>query len=202
MLKADDRLLYAYLDHELPPDLSLAFEARLEHDPVLREVLNREQAVRSALASDLKAMTDDPEVTAAAARVRSALDSLPQTAELLSVEPRVTRRTAVLGALGAAAATAAFILGLQGIARTEIPDIAGAAQSGTPISQSAADAGERGVAVTVGVQDVEQLLQILNARSGITELRIELPETPRFEIIGDPTLIRRPAQEASGEGSP
>ena len=202
MLKADDRLLHAYLDRELPPDLSRAFEARLEREPALRAALQREQRIRSALAADAKSLNTDAELAAAAARVRASLDSLPVAPIPVRTDSHVSRRTAVLGALGAAAATAAFIFGLQGIAATGLPEIAGAAEAATPVSRGSADANDGGVAVTVGVQDVEQLLQILNARSGITELRIELPETPRFEIIGDPTLIRRPPHEASAEETP
>lgn len=203
MLNADHRLLHAYLDDDLPADLAAAFGARLENDPELRAALSREQAFRSAIAADAQAIAESPELAQAASRVRARLEPLASGGAVYSLEPRVSRRSAVLGALGAAAASAIFILGLQGLAGTRVPDLADSAGTQwTSVSTARNGESSEGVAVTVGVQDVEQLLQILNARSGITELRIELPQSPRFEIIGDPTLIRRPPHEAAEEESP
>ncbi len=46
-----------------------------------------------------------------------------------------------------------------------------------------------GLGVTINLQDVNQLLQLLQGASNIREISIELPGVNGFELIGEPTLV-------------
>lgn len=48
-----------------------------------------------------------------------------------------------------------------------------------------------GIQVTINVKDVQQLLDILNGRSSnIKEVKIELPQSQQFQLLGEPVFMR------------
>jgi len=70
------------------------------------------------------------------------------------------------------------------------------------LSQSVVPLTGEGVGVTINLQDVDQLLQLLQGASNIREISIELPGHGDLELLGEPTLMpSRPRMNGQGESS-
>lgn len=57
-----------------------------------------------------------------------------------------------------------------------------------------------GPGVTITLQDVNQLLELLQGAASVREFSIEIPTTDDLELLGSPTLLRGSSRSSSAQG--
>lgn len=166
----DKQLLSAFCDGEVPSPWKEKIERHLDECGSCRRVVSVYESMRESL----REFRPQPDISAARYRVGERLKSVHPAG------PFWWRRRVSFSAAIAAAALA-FLLGggagFQLISR--IPGGAGPAV-----------AAQKPLDITVNVKDIGQLLEILNRQNSIREVTIQLPETPRFEYLGEPVFLR------------
>ena len=163
----------AYLDGELPADAARELERKLEADITAREELERLRGLRSTLHD-----AEEPDFQAGHERVWMSLEN-----RLGLKQPLWRRRVSLPYPAVAAAAVAVFAL--AGL----LVWFVGPASSGIgEFERAAATAAEAQVAV--GGLDGEDLLGWLQQHDQAGEVSMELPDNARFQIMGEPQLMR------------
>ncbi len=174
----DNSILSAYLDDEVPSPWKEQLSERIENDPTLMRRYAGLEAVRTAMRS-----VPEPDFEESKERVWKSIAS----AGLKPPTPQIWRRRVVLPVpLVAAAALVVVVFGSLFTYREFFDRRADAVARDI----SSFHSGDLSVMLNVDDGGVEQLLQWLNAQQQITEVKIQLPDTPRFEIIGEPELLK------------
>ena len=174
----DDSILSAYLDDEVPSPWKERLSERIENDPALTRRYAELAAVRTAMRS-----VPEPDFESSKDRVWHVIT----TAGLNKRAPRIWRRHVVLPVpLVAAAALVVIVFGSVFTYR-EFFD-----RSADVVARdlSSFQPGDLSVMLNVDDGGVEQLLQWLTTQQQITEVKIQLPDAPRFEIIGEAELLK------------
>jgi len=163
----------AYLDGELPEDAARDVERRLETDIAAREELERLRGLRETL----QEVQDDPDVEESRDRVWARLEE-----RLGFHQPLWRRRISI--PVPAVAAAAVAVLALAGLLVWGLgPTLAG--DLGLTANPTEAEAR-----VAVSGMEGEELLGWLQDSELATEVSVQLPETARFRINGEPRLMR------------
>jgi anti-sigma factor RsiW len=167
----------AYLDGELPADAARELERKLETDRSAREDLERLRGLKTALHD-----AEEPDFEASRERVWMSLESrLGLKARL----PLWRRRLSVPYPAVAAAAVAVFALaGLLVWFAAPATTVSGGPDS---VTATPTDAEVR---IAVGGVDGEELLHWLEERGLAGDVSVQLPDTARFQIMGEPQLMR------------
>jgi anti-sigma factor RsiW len=178
----------AYLDGELPADAARELERKLETDITAREELERLRGLKTTMHD-----AETPDFESSQRRVWMSLESRLG----LGVRLPVWRRR-VSVPLPAVAAAAVAVFALAGL----LLWFAGPALTGAgDIETAGAPATDAEVRIAVGGADGEELLGWLEEQGLTGDVSVQLPETARFEIMGEPQLMRA-AEHRSKRGSP
>ena len=172
----------AYLDGELPADTARELERRLETDAAAREELERFRGLRTTLQDP-----ETPDFDASHERVWTAIESR------LGLKPPLWRRRVSLP-FPAVAAAAVAVFALAGLLLWFADAPVGSA--GSLAGEAVREAEAR---LSVRNMDGEELLGWLQDSDLAGEVSMELPEGARFEIMGEPQLMKATDFHARGE---
>jgi anti-sigma-K factor RskA len=176
-----DELLSAYIDGEVESPHREHIQRQIETNDDVRRRYSRLASVKEALRSE-----ELPDFSAVQARVLRNIEDSVDRPEPVSPCTSFWRRQWRLPAplVSAAALVFAFLLGFSvyhligNPSRDErIPDIA---QAHSPVD----------LTISLADSDVERVLDWLSSRDLLGEINVELPESHRFRIIGEPELLR------------
>lgn len=176
-----DELLSAYIDGEVESPHREQIERQIESNRDVRVRYYRLLTVKQALVSE-----ELPEFEAAQERVWSSLKRLPQEHPRDALWRRFWMRQWRLPAplVATAALLFAFLLGFsiwnvvdRSTPATTMPNLV---QAESPVD----------LTINLADNDVERLLEWLSSKDMLGEIKVELPESHQFRIIGDPQLLR------------
>lgn len=167
-------LLSAHLDKEVPGPWDGMIAQAIEADPGTFAEYDRFRRLQTAVRS-----LPGPDVDEAKDRVYRAV--VARTA-MHSRRPIPIWRRRVPVTVAAAAGVVAAMLGALVVYAVT------AAQG--PAGLQMSDEGRIDVTINVDDEGLEEVIRWLNARNEIGQVSIELPETPRFQFQGEPTLMR------------
>ncbi|MFP4330590.1 MAG: anti-sigma factor family protein [Alkalispirochaetaceae bacterium] len=177
----DHYLLSAYVDGELDQREREKLEARLQDEPSLEAARRRMLALRSAMHAE-----QEPDYEAISRGLWERVAALPRRRRVSLWERRVTVPLPV------AAAAAVVILLMAGM--TFFLALRGATGPAAPLAGM--DPNQLDITIQIENDQAEDLIRWLEEREDVQQVTIELPEAPRFELIGEPMLV--PASEARG----
>jgi anti-sigma factor RsiW len=174
-------VLSAYLDGELDSHTARKVEARLREEEEFRRAYESLKQLKATMTSEA-----EPDYLASATRLWERLEGSLQRRRR---EPLPFWRRQVSLPMPLAAAAAVLFFSIAGIAIY----LAGAGQQE---SRALAGANPRELDITIQVDDdqARELIRWLEERKDVQQVNIQLPETPRFELIGEPVLM--PASDA------
>lgn len=178
-------VLSAYLDGELDSHTARKVEARLREDEEFRRVHESLLRLRETMEAG-----PEPDYAASAERVWEQLEgSLRRKRQ----EPTPLWRRHISVPLPLAAAAAALFFSIAGIAIY----LAGAPRATTQQALAGMDPRELDITIQIDDAQARELISWLEERKDVQQVNIQLPETPRFELIGEPVLV--PASDARGQ---
>jgi len=178
----DDQLLSAYLDGEVSDETRAHVEEALAADPDCRERYDRFCMLRRSLDQ-----APEPDFEDAQHRVWYAIGS----ARKARSERLWSRRVSIPIPAAVAAAVVAFAVGSV-FTLLAVAD-------GLPSDPPTAGVVDES-RIRLDRAEVEQLLGAMNAGESYREIRIDLPESPRFEVRGEPALVPIGRDDASEGG--
>lgn len=172
-----DELLSAYIDGEVESPHREQIHRQILTNEDVRSRYQRLLTVRQALQEDPL-----PDFRATQERVWQRLRDLRGTRKHRGFWRQEWRLPAPL--VAAAALVFAFLLGFS-LYHVVTPESGGAGisevvQAGAPVD----------LTISLADSDVERVLEWLSSREMLGEIKVELPESHRFEIIGDAELLR------------
>lgn len=172
-----DELLSAYIDGEVESPHREHIQRQIVSNDEVRSRYQRLLTVKQALREEPL-----PDYIGAQERVWQRLRELPRGSKHLPFWRQEWRLPAPVVAV--AALVFAFLLGFsiyQVVApETGNGDLPQVVQAGTPVD----------LTINLADSDVERVLEWLSSREMLGEIKIELPESHRFEIMGDAKLLR------------
>lgn len=174
-MSRDDEYLSAYLDNEVPEPYATQISEQIASDSSVRQRYNRLSAVSIQL-QQLRT----PDYESCRKRVWQGLMDRVGTA---TREPLWRRHIGVpLPALAAAAVAVLVVAGVLIWSSLQ------------PIDAREYLAGAQDVDVTIRVDSdqMEEVMQWLVQENMLGEVNIQLPSDQRFEIMGDPVMLRLP----------
>ncbi|NBB89665.1 MAG: hypothetical protein GVY23_00495 [Spirochaetes bacterium] len=171
----------AYLDGELPDHSARELERKLEADNASSEELGRLRRLRTTLHD-----AEEPDFRASHNRVWMSLEN-----RLGLKQPLWRRRVSIPYPAVAAAAVAVFAL--AGL----LVWFVGPSSAGFDTFEGAATTAAE-VQIAVGGMDGEELLGWLREQDLAGDVSMELPESARFRIMGEPQLMK--AADLRGRG--
>ncbi len=174
-------LLSAHVDGEVPSPWKEHICEEIERDDRTGKAFAELQAISSNVRS-----IPGPEIDNARARVYAAVTErtrLSRTRQTPIWRKRVPFPAAAAAGL-AAALLGALLVYATGLGRR-------------PVGLRMADEGRVDVTINVDDEGLGDVIQWLNGRSEVGQVRIELPDVPRFEFYGEPTFMRRSDFEGS-----
>ena len=180
-MSLDEKLISAYIDNEVSSPWKEELEKELEQSPEDQRLLDQYRSLQTLFKNDL----DVPDTAQSKERVYHRIKEKIERKR--NKKPILKRKLNIPLPLAAAAAAAIIFL-------------AGALSYSLLSRQKADDyisLGEgRSLNLTIKVEDVEQLMDVLYSRDMLREITIELPDSPQFQILGEPKLLK--ATEFSG----
>lgn len=174
-------LLSAHVDGEVPSPWKEHIHRDIEQDEATGKAFTELKAISATVRS-----IPGPEVDGAQDRVYAAVT---ERTRLSSMRSTPIWRKRVPLPVAAAAGLATAILGALIVYATGL--------GGRPAGLRMADEGRVDVTINVDDEGLEDVIQWLNGRSEVGQVRIELPEVPRFEVYGEPTFRRSSDFEGS-----
>ncbi|MFP4409473.1 MAG: anti-sigma factor family protein [Spirochaetaceae bacterium] len=177
-------VLSAYLDGELDSHTARKVEARLREDEEYRRVHDSLLELRETLDAG-----QEPDYVASAERVWERLEA-SLTRKRREPTPFWKRQISV--PLPFAAAAAALFFSIAGIAIY----LAGTPKATSREALAGMDPEELDITIQIDEAQARELIGWLEERKDVQQVTIQLPETPRFELIGEPVLV--PASDARG----
>lgn len=177
-------VLSAYLDGELDSHTARKVEARLREDEDFRrahESLTKLKDVMSAEA--------EPDYVESAARLWERLEG-SVARRRRETQPFWRRHISIPMPLAAAAALLFFSIAGIAIYLAGV----GHPKNGAPAALAGVNPQELDITIQVDDAQARELIRWLEERKDVQQVNIQLPETPRFELIGEPVLM--PASDA------
>lgn len=178
-MSRDHYQLSAYMDGELEGEAAQRLEERLDADPELRTLHRRYLSLRSAMQEE-----PEPDYHAASQALWERLEATPRRRKSSFWERNVTVP------LPLAAAAMAVMLLMAGVTIF----LSGRSAPASPVPLAGIDPRELDITIQINDTQARELIQWLEERQDVQQVSIELPETPRFELIGEPILV--PASQA------
>lgn len=179
-------VLSAYLDGELDSHTARKVEARLREDEEFRRAYDSLTQLKATMSAEV-----EPDYVASAGRLWERLEG---SLERRRREPLPFWRRHLSIPMPLAAAAAVLFFSIAGIAIY----LAGVGHPGNGSRAALAGVNPQELDITIQVDDAQarELIRWLEERKDVQQVNIELPETPRFELIGEPVLM--PASDARG----
>lgn len=174
-MSLEDEILSAYVDGEIEPPHDESIRRQIEANEDIRRRYERFLELKRAFAGEIL-----PDMSDAKRRVWENLQNLKPP------QPSFWKQQWKLPApvVAAAALIFAFLLGFsmwQIVTPTsQSPELAELGQEGRPVD----------LTINLADSEVQQVLDWLSSREMLGEIKVELPETHRFEIIGEAQLLR------------
>ena len=177
-------VLSAYLDGELDSHTARKVETRLREDEEFRRAYESLTRLKEVMSSE-----GEPDYVESAARLWERLEG---SVDKKRREPLPLWRRHISIPMPLAAAAAVLFFSIAGIAIY----LAGAGHSpnGAPAALAGVDPQELDITIQVDDAQARELIRWLEERKDVQQVNIQLPETPRFELIGEPVLM--PASDA------
>lgn len=177
--------LSALLDNELPPELAERLETALHDGTYDPQEFSRLEEIHSILAAQ---NPPAEQVAAAESRVRLRLERSISAVHHRDQRPWWERSVTIPMPVAATVmvAIAMFAVILAGRISTP-PSSEGSQQTAGAIAERAESVN---VQVNVDGDQTEQLLQWLNDRQSVETVTIQLPDTARFQLRGEPVFLR------------
>jgi hypothetical protein len=201
----DEQTLSAYLDDELPERERTEVEAALSDDDELRSRLHQLRELREALEYGA---AEDGELQAWPDQAHERVWRRIQARAYLSESGRGFSRS-VRVPLGTVVASAACFVALgAALVATAVQG-----QQSPSSVESLAASRETPITINVDSRDTDRLLEWLSSSEMLGQVNVQLPDTPQFEIIGEPVLLsaseyrkrsgaRSADERAGGEAAP
>lgn len=177
-------VLSAYLDGEVDFHTARKVEASLREDEDFRRAYVSLQSLRETLSKEA-----EPDYAASTVKVWANLEG---SLRRESRQPVPVWKRHLSIPMPLAAAAAALFFSLAGVL---LYLVTAPAPTGR---QALAGVDPRELDITIQVDDAQarELIRWLEERKDVQQVNIQLPETPRFELIGEPVLV--PASDARG----
>ena len=184
-MSRENDVLSAYLDGEVDSTTARMVEARLLEDEGFRRTYESYLRIREAINEE-----EEPDYNAASARV---WEHIERTRESVERERPAIWRKRLSIPLPLAAAAALLFFAMAGISIY----FATEGESRAPTALAGINPSELDITIQIDNEQARELIRWLEEREDVQQVNIELPETPRFELIGEPVLV--PASDARGQ---
>lgn len=175
-------VLSAYLDGEVTPETARKVEARLKDDDEFRRAYDSYRRLEASLQQ-----AEEPDYVDAAERLWRRLES--RRLGERPTRPSFWERRVTLPLPAALAAAALFV-----IAAAAALYLGSGATGSAPQPLAGVDPRELDITIQIDDGQAQELIRWLEERKDVQQVNIQLPDTPSFELIGDPVLM--PASEA------